>query len=155
MPYRVTEPHPTISGNNNIHSGRGGAGNTFKAPVTTSGPDASGPASRFANGLPSYNANARFVSGRGGAGNVHLNRERAIFSFDEELQRQTTREMMEKEGGASWHVGRGGAGNLMSSRSPSRSARKGSASSTGSAASNESSKSYGFFRRISQTFDRN
>jgi len=153
MPYRLAEPHPTVA--TYTHSGRGGAGNTFKAPITTRGSDASGPASLFKDGLP-YNANAKFSSGRGGAGNVHSNRERTIFSFDEELARQASREMREKEGRAAWHVGRGGAGNMMSSptRSPNGSAaRTGSTSSSSSAGSDDSARST-FLRRLSQTFDR-
>ncbi|KAH8821164.1 hypothetical protein F5884DRAFT_76893 [Xylogone sp. PMI_703] len=151
MPYRVTEPHPTVTTNHYTHSGRGGAGNTFRAPQTTRGPDATGPASHFKDGIP-FNSNARFSSGRGGAGNVHYNRERTIFSFDEELQRQTTREMKEKQGGSTWHVGRGGAGNLMVAGSKSA-IRKGSMSSSSSEESTGSARS-GFLGRLSQTFER-
>jgi len=108
MPSRfsITEPHPTA--NNYIHAGRGGAGNTFKAPKTSSGAIARGSASLFETGLPA--TSSKFSSGRGGAGNIHLTSEKAIFSFDEELDRQSTRER-KLQAGAVYHVGRGGAGN--------------------------------------------
>jgi len=140
--YQVTEPHPHAG--KYIHSGRGGAGNTFKTPKTTNGATARGPASVLGHELPTA---PKFSSGRGGAGNIHDSSERAIFSFDEELERQNTREQMEK-GGAVWHVGRGGAGNWTTSRSSS--GRKDSSS---SAESNESSRS-GFFGRLSHSFER-
>lgn len=139
--YSVTEPHPTAS--KFIHSGRGGAGNTFKAPKTTSGANARGPASLFEAGLPS--GNSKFSSGRGGAGNIHPSSEKAIFSFDEELERQSTRERKMKEG-AIYHVGRGGAGNFAKTKPAS--SRKDSSSSADSDASS------GFFGRLSHTFDR-
>jgi len=146
MPARiqVVEPHPTANGF--IHSGRGGAGNTFKAPKTTNGATAHGPASQFEAGLPA--PNSKFSSGRGGAGNIRKSTERAAFSFDEELDRQTTREKKLKQG-AVYHVGRGGAGNWTSSKPAS--SRKDSSSSEGSDASSRS----GFFGRLSHTFDRN
>jgi len=140
MPSRlsVTEPHPTT--NAYIHSGRGGAGNLFKAPTTSAGATARGPASLFETGLPQ--SNSKFSSGRGGAGNIHPSSEKALFSFDEELDRQSTREKKVKEG-AIYHVGRGGAGNYAMTRQSS--ARKDSSSSVGSDASIRS----GFFGRLS------
>ncbi|RDL38091.1 Uncharacterized protein BP5553_05524 [Venustampulla echinocandica] len=144
MSYRITEPHPTVS--KYTYSGRGGAGNTFKAPKTTKGSIAQGPASHFEHGLPS--TSSKFISGRGGAGNVHDGSERPVFSFDEELERQNTRENTP----GAYHVGRGGAGNRTSTiPNPSRKSSSDSASSTNSAASSRSS---GFLHRLSQTFDR-
>ncbi|KAF4620102.1 hypothetical protein G7Y89_g14720 [Cudoniella acicularis] len=143
MPYQITEPHPTVK--SYAHSGRGGAGNTFKAPKTTNGSTARGPASLFDHGAPS--SGEWFSSGRGGAGNIRNSSERAVFSFDEELERQTTREKMDKTG-AVWHVGRGGAGNWTTTVP--NSSRKDSSSSAGSDASAHS----GFFGRLSHTFDR-
>lgn len=116
-----------------MHVGRGGAGNTFKAPKTTSPASARGPASLFGSEIPL--TGTKFSSGRGGAGNIHPNSERAIFSFDEELQRQSTRDK-KLEAGAVYHVGRGGAGNLVSSRPDS--ARKDSNSSADSVGSGRS-----------------
>lgn len=48
------------------------------------------------------------MSGRGGAGNLYHASERAIFSFDEELEQQM-RQMQDLA--PICHVGRGGAGN--------------------------------------------
>lgn len=144
--YSVTEPHPTVK--KYVHSGRGGAGNTFRAPKTSEGSTARGPASFFETGLPASSSSSKFSSGRGGAGNIHNSSERAIFSFDEELERQNTRERKMKEG-AVWHVGRGGAGNWTTSR-PESSSRKDSTSSAGSDSSTRS----GFFGRLSHTFER-
>jgi hypothetical protein len=144
--YSVTEPHPTVR--NWAHSGRGGAGNTFRAPRTSEGTTARGPASHFETGLLSSSSSSKFSSGRGGAGNIHHSSERPIFSFDEELERQNTRERKMKDG-AVWHVGRGGAGNWTSSKP--ESSRKDSISSAGS---DGSSRSSGFLGRLSATFDR-
>jgi hypothetical protein len=141
--YSITEPHP--SANKYVHSGRGGAGNTFRAPKTSAGTTAQGPASLFDSDLPT--SSSKFSSGRGGAGNIHKSSERAIFSFDEELERQNTWERKMKDG-AVWHVGRGGAGNCTSSLPAS--SRKDSTSSAGSATSARS----GFFERLSNTFER-
>ena len=50
------------------------------------------------------------MTGRGGAGNVHHPpSERAIFSFDEELERQLSQD---RHAAPVYHVGRGGAGNV-------------------------------------------
>ena len=141
--YSIAEPHPHTG--KYVHSGRGGAGNTFKAPKTSSGTSARGPASLLETGLPK--STSRFSSGRGGAGNIHEPSERAIFSFDEELERQSTRERRLKESGV-WHVGRGGAGNYAVAR-----AGSGRKDSTSSADSDASAKS-GFFGRLSHTFER-
>jgi hypothetical protein len=141
--YTITEPHPTAR--NYIHSGRGGAGNTFRAPKSSTGRTTQAPASLFEAGLPE--TSIKFSSGRGGAGNIHLNAEKKAFSFDEELERQRTREQKMRDG-AICHVGRGGAGNWTSTQAGS--SRKYSTCSTDSDASNRS----GFFNRLSQTFSR-
>jgi hypothetical protein len=131
--YHLTEPHPSVPKTNYIYSGRGGAGNIRHVDATalTDGQTATGPASRVK--LPSHSPTAYFTAGRGGAGNVHREKERAIFSFDEELERQ--RKMMEHQAPV-YHVGRGGAGNLVDELHP-RSTRSGSADST---ISNDSSR---------------
>jgi hypothetical protein len=129
-----------------MHAGRGGAGNTFKAPSSiTPAQTATGPASLFTTGLPK-NTNYNFSSGRGGAGNILHSSERAIFSFDEELERQKSREQRVKEG-AVFYVGRGGAGNRTKSKNG-YSARKDSSSSGGDADS-QRSQSSSFWGRIS------
>lgn len=89
-----------------MHTARGGAGNVInlKNTKTTPSRTATGPASltRLDSHVP-----PTFTSGRGGAGNVHRSSERAIFSFDEELER-------DMRGAAPvYHVGRGGAGNMI------------------------------------------
>ncbi|CAG8949853.1 hypothetical protein HYFRA_00004180 [Hymenoscyphus fraxineus] len=139
MRYSVVEPHPTIA--KYTYSGRGGAGNAIKAPTSTTSRLSSRPVSWF--GPQSSN---KFSSGRGGAGNIRNNSERTMFSFDEELERQGTREQMDN----AWHIGRGGAGNWSSSipRPFSRSSRRDSVSSNGS------SRSSGLLRRLSRSFDR-
>jgi hypothetical protein len=139
--YQVTEPHPTSS--TYLHCGRGGAGNYVKAPKTTSGNRSS---TVLGSDLPK--STSKFASGRGGAGNIHDASERTMFSFDEELARQSSREKKMNEGGV-YHVGRGGAGNLIPSTHPS-SSRKDSSSSAGS----DNSERSGFFGRLSHTFER-
>ncbi|MCJ1365565.1 hypothetical protein MMC16_004689 [Acarospora aff. strigata] len=126
MPFHLTEPHPSVPRSSYLHSGRGGAGNYkyIDASTITSPSSATGPAS--ATRLPASDARA-FTSGRGGAGNVHRGAERAIFSFDEELDRQR---VVEAKVAPVYHIGRGGAGNLIDDRRPSlESERHGSASS--------------------------
>ena len=108
--YSIVEPHPSVSASSYLHTGRGGAGNVTKAPSSvTRGSDASGPAARTS--LSSLSSSLRpFTSGRGGAGNIHTApSERAMFSFDEELERQLSQE---RHIAPVYHVGRGGAGNI-------------------------------------------
>jgi hypothetical protein len=62
-----------------------------------------------------------FTAGRGGAGNVYPSSERAIFSFDEELEAQLNQE---RHAAPVYHVGRGGAGNKAPSSSSSSSSNK-------------------------------
>lgn len=131
--YSVIEPHPST----NVpimHTGRGGAGNvvSLRDTVTTAAQSAEGPAS-----LARLNAHPRknFLSGRGGAGNVHSFSERAIFSFDEELERQMRRE---KEVAPVFHIGRGGAGNTVDPESLDLAWRHRGISSVGTNSSNGS-----------------
>ncbi|KAF1935390.1 hypothetical protein EJ02DRAFT_460427 [Clathrospora elynae] len=107
-----------------MYSGRGGAGNAMRIKPTevTPGPTASGPASR--SKLPAPPTNAFYATGRGGAGNMKK-AERAMFSFDEELQQQ---ERLRSQQAPVYHIGRGGAGNLVEDMKP-RSQRQNSASS--------------------------
>jgi hypothetical protein len=103
--YTITEPHPTVAKNSYTHSGRGGAGNFFRAPQTTAPAGIPTPA-------PIKPASSgRFYSGRGGAGNAHASAERPVISFDEEFARAEVRE----KAATISHVGRGGAGNIFSS----------------------------------------
>jgi hypothetical protein len=127
--YQITEPHPSVPASHIYYSGRGGAGNVTRVnpKSTTPGPNASGPASLLP--LPPPPSNALFTSGRGGAGNVHREKERAMFSFDEELAQQ---ERLREHAAPVYHIGRGGAGNLIDEMHPRPVARQNSASSTSS-----------------------
>ncbi|KAK4229623.1 hypothetical protein QBC38DRAFT_453057 [Podospora fimiseda] len=107
--YTITEPHPTVAQNSYTHSGRGGAGNFFRAPKTTAPTGVPTPAAVTA---PSTSS-TRFYSGRGGAGNAHASAERPVLCFDEEFTRAEVRE----KASTISHVGRGGAGNIFSSGS--------------------------------------
>lgn len=133
--YRVVEPHPSVPNARRpaVYTGRGGCGNVvnLEKTKTTDSRTATGPASltRLDSRAPTT-----FISGRGGAGNIHSSSERAIFSFDEELERDMRR------AAPVYHVGRGGAGNTMY-RDDSSSAslsRKYSAASTATNSSTDS-----------------
>ncbi|MCJ1371298.1 hypothetical protein MMC20_002513 [Loxospora ochrophaea] len=130
MPLHVTEPHPSVpSSSSYIHSGRGGAGNVHRTPQPTTSPhSASGPASLIPL-LPRH-VDRAFTSGRGGAGNVHQGSERAIFSFDEELEHQRLH-----DSAPVYHIGRGGAGNSVDERTLTATGRRGSGSEGGSVVS--------------------
>jgi len=132
--YHITEPHPSVPKTRYLYSGRGGAGNITQVNPKdiTPGQTATGPAARTK--ITPHPADSLFTSGRGGAGNIHRERERAIFSFDEELEHQ--RRMMEHQAPV-YHIGRGGTGNLVDERKASFS-RHGSASSTSSVESDHS-----------------
>lgn len=109
--YQVTEPHPSVPNSRYLQTGRGGTGNfSLVLPWKITPPTtATGPASRTTL-KPSP---TRRHSGRGGAGNLqpyYRDAERAIFSFDEELRRDS--ELLERQAPI-FHVGRGGAGNAI------------------------------------------
>lgn len=119
--YSIIEPHPSAHPRSYIATGRGGAGNITKAPSNlTKGISAQGPPSRIhlssvsstsSSASTSSGRNPVFHTGRGGMGNVHPSSERAIFSFDEELERQLSQD---RHAAPVYHVGRGGAGNVTS-----------------------------------------
>jgi len=146
--YHITEPHPSIPASHIYHSGRGGAGNVTRVnpKSTTTGPNASGPASLTPLTPPP--SNALFMSGRGGAGNVHREKERAMFSFDEELAQQ---ERLREHAAPVYHIGRGGAGNLIDEMQPRRVERQNSAS---SANSSDSEKEHGVRRSMESAWAR-
>jgi len=124
--YQVVEP--TQSSSRPVyHSGRGGAGNIVD--FTSSSSITPVPTTLDPHAPKTYK------SGRGGVGNIHPSSERAIFSFDEELDRQMR---MDSNTAPVFHVGRGGAGNVV--QDGQQSSRAGSASSDGSADSNASEK---------------
>ncbi|KAL6705068.1 hypothetical protein ACN47E_007327 [Coniothyrium glycines] len=129
--FHITEPHPSVK-SSYIYSGRGGAGNAMRIKPTdvTPGATASGPASRITLSPPA--SNTVYATGRGGAGNMKRS-ERAMFSFDEELQAQ---ERLRSQQAPVYHVGRGGAGNLVDEMKP-RSQRTNSAGSVSSVESDK------------------
>lgn len=127
--FHITEPHPSVGSSYVMYSGRGGAGNHIrvKPSEVTNGATATGPASRITLSPPP--TSSFFATGRGGAGNMRKNeRERAMFSFDEELVQQ---ERLRSQQAPIYHIGRGGAGNLVDEMKP-RSQRQNSSSSTSS-----------------------
>jgi len=130
--YSITEPHPSVPASHYFYSGRGGAGNVSRVnpQAVTAGPDATGPAARIS--LQPTPSSAYFGAGRGGAGNMHREKERAIFSFDEELQRQ--QRLLENQAPV-YHIGRGGAGNLIDEMEEKRRSSHSSSGSTSSAES--------------------
>jgi hypothetical protein len=111
--YTITEPHPTVPQNSYTHSGRGGLGNFFRAPATTS---PSGVPTPFTSSSTSSSSSTRrFYSGRGGAGNAHVaaaDRPVVLSFAEEELARAETRDT---KASTMMHVGRGGAGNIFNS----------------------------------------
>jgi len=134
--------------------GRGGAGNVTRVNPenVTSGPNATGPASRVKLTPPP--SNAYFTSGRGGAGNLHREKERAMFSFDEELAQQ---ERLREHAAPVYHIGRGGAGNAIDEMHP-RTHRQNSSSSNASSDSDASHSVRhsieGAWHRVSKQFAR-
>ncbi|KAI1432095.1 hypothetical protein GGR50DRAFT_627406 [Xylaria sp. CBS 124048] len=136
--FTITEPHPTVRQNTYTHAGRGGAGNYFRAPVTT--PSSGVPTESVS--LPPSTSN--FYSGRGGAGNAHVSKNRPVMSFDEEFKL-----LNQAEQSRIGYVGRGGAGNIYDAATPSR-ARKGS----DGASANSSSSSGSLLGRVSSAFSR-
>ncbi|KAI1402505.1 hypothetical protein F4819DRAFT_454161 [Hypoxylon fuscum] len=128
--FTITEPHPTVQKDSFMHSGRGGAGNYFRAPATT---PASGVATQPTT---APQTTGRFHSGRGGAGNAHVSASKPVLSFDEEFAHQSHIE--QKPVG---YVGRGGAGNVYGAAGASA-ARKGSDASSQHSSSSTSSLSH-------------
>jgi hypothetical protein len=151
--YRITEPHPSVPATNVYYAGRGGAGNVTRVNPKdlTDGATASGPASRIKLTAPP--TNALFTSGRGGAGNIHREKERAMFSFDEELAQQ---ERLREHAAPVYHIGRGGAGNYVDEMQPRPPHRQNSASSNASSDSENGVRRSieGAWGRVSKTFSR-
>lgn len=137
----VTEPHPTVpSGGAYIGSARGGAGNfrRYKTDSLTTGPDATGPASRINLRNPFKRSAAVIPTGRGGAGNMFKapDPEECIFQFDEEMIKR--RDVQAPV----YHIGRGGAANFVDEREePSPMRRTDSSESSGSLSSDDSTSS--------------
>ncbi|KAF2458647.1 hypothetical protein BDY21DRAFT_270150, partial [Lineolata rhizophorae] len=147
--YHITEPHPSVPASHYFHTGRGGAGNYHHVDPKhiTHSTTATGPASRVKLTPPP--PNAIFMAGRGGAGNAHPQKERAIFSFDEELEQQ---KLITEHSAPVYHIGRGGAGNAVDEVHPHR---HGSTSSSASSAGSHHGKARhsleGAWNRVSRS----
>ncbi|KAK3995153.1 hypothetical protein QBC44DRAFT_234917 [Cladorrhinum sp. PSN332] len=139
--YTITEPHPTVAQNSYTHSGRGGAGNFFRAPKTTAPSGVPTPAAAPSS---STTPSSRFYTGRGGAGNAHSSAERPVLSFDEEFARAEVRE----KASTISHVGRGGAGNIFSSSSSQKDKKDSSSLRRMDSTSTTDSNRSGFWGRI-------
>lgn len=134
--FTVNEPHPTVVKGAYMHSGRGGAGNYFRAPAVT--PSTGVPIQVVSSHTTVSSTGSRhYFSGRGGAGNIHQGPEMPAVNFEEEYARAAHRDM-NKAG----HVGRGGAGNYY------RTAEK-PASDASSVDSHKSRRSSGLWARLS------
>lgn len=173
---RITEAQTKVS--HNSFTGRGGAGNYrhLPAPPTAAAPVAVAPSAAPAP-VDAPPASSNQASGpslpkattshyaRGGAGNIYTASERPMFFFDEELERMYARD---EHCVPVYHIGRGGAGNLVSgpptsfatAAQPTHGVRpsgdSGRRSSNGSADSEARGKFSGdeVLRRLSQTFSR-
>ncbi|EFX03675.1 hypothetical protein CMQ_603 [Grosmannia clavigera kw1407] len=154
MSFTVTEPHPTVPANAYTYSGRGGLGNTFRAPATTPAEGVPTTLTRIGSASSSSPATGtvRYYAGRGGAGNAHPVSQRRELSLDDEYVYATA-----VAGAAtSGHVGRGGAGNVFSSKSlsahfqkPKKSnRRKESDASTSTSGSSDGNIRSGFWSRF-------
>jgi len=140
--YRVTEPHPSLPQTTYMHSGRGGAGNTKHIDPTSCSTSTGVTSSSFTNSSASRTpaiTSSYYATGRGGLGNMHAAylSERPIFSFDEELERQAR---MQASMAPVYHIGRGGAGNLVASTDGAGMARR-TASSLGEGSSSSKASS--------------
>ncbi|KAK5164772.1 uncharacterized protein LTR77_009435 [Saxophila tyrrhenica] len=156
----LVEPHPSVpSTGGYVHAGRGGAGNYkhYQPSTLTSGPSATGPASRISLSKPfSKRPSAPHPTGRGGAGNMFKpsstgpGEEERVFQFDEEMVRRR-----EGQGVAPvYHIGRGGAANVVKEERPGRTERVGSTASVLSSSSEGSGggKKEGAFAKLARRF---
>ncbi|KAI4130270.1 MAG: hypothetical protein LQ338_001807 [Usnochroma carphineum] len=146
MPFslRLSEPHPTTTSSTRLPTGRGGAGNFTRPPPPSELPSTTTVVHPSSSSIHSSSSNKHntFITGRGGAGNVHdASEQRPMFKFDEELER----ERRNSEAVPVYHVGRGGAGNLVNEMSNSR--RDSSASETSGISRDGSKKSWEWARK--------
>ncbi|KAI4175837.1 MAG: hypothetical protein LQ343_001450 [Gyalolechia ehrenbergii] len=147
MPFslRLSEPHPTVTSSSRLPTGRGGAGNFTRPPPPSALPSTTTVINPSSSSIHSSSSskNNKFITGRGGAGNIHgaSGEERPMFKFDEELER----ERRNSEAVPIYHVGRGGAGNLINEIGT---GRRDSSTSERSAASRDGSrKSWDWLKR--------
>jgi len=113
MPDYITEGTPVHTAGAYYQTGRGGAGN-YRRLEASAKSEVTGtfqPAQPTLTNPPPPPASGHFYGGRGGAGNIHRGSERAIFSFDEELERD--RRYYTQQAPVFSVIGRGGAGNIV------------------------------------------
>ena len=123
--YTLHEPFPQYSHVSSMSFGRGGAGNRTGSTVPSKARTQLPPSSITTS---QAHPGPKYSSGRGGAGNMHRTSEdRAIFHFDEELERDKLRN---QNVAPVYHVGRGGEGNVIDKRRASQGS-EGSHSSAG------------------------
>jgi len=138
--FSVTEPHPSVPRSGGyVGGGRGGAGNYkhYTADELSSGPSATGPASRVSL---TRALKRTMPGGRGGAGNMFTPSatEISMFQFDEEMVKQREPQA------PVYHIGRGGAANFVKEPMP----KANRTSSTTSAASISSERSNSSVRDV-------
>ncbi|KAF8461895.1 hypothetical protein BDZ91DRAFT_366785 [Kalaharituber pfeilii] len=104
MPVQITDS--AFNTSPIFHAGRGGAGNYRKL----SSSELAAHQTTVPTVIPPSTSKI-FFGGRGGAGNVHPTTERAMFSFDEELERER---LIHEHHAPVYSIGRGGMGNLVS-----------------------------------------
>jgi hypothetical protein len=141
--YTITEPHPTVAKNSYMQTGRGGAGNLFRAPATI-------PSSGVPTPAVTTSSRHTFYSGRGGAGNAVRNIVSVPLDLDNEVSRQTHRDSVQVG-----HVGRGGAGNFFDSNTTSSGQSAASGSVRRSSGDSGDSARSGFWARLSSHHSRN
>lgn len=105
MTIQITEGSPVHDAGAYYHAGRGGAGNYRR--LNSSFLSLEPPATTIPSSPPS--SAKIYFGGRGGAGNVKPKTERAMFSFDEELERDR---LFHQHHAPVYSIGRGGAGNV-------------------------------------------
>jgi len=147
MTFQVTEGSPIHSAGDYYHTGRGGAGNYRRLTSSTALSTAPLPA-------PPTSSAPVFFGGRGGAGNVKPKTERAMFSFDEELERDR---LFHENHAPVYSIGRGGAGNIVPTEATSstRSHYSGSGSSPSTPEASPRSSTSGSAPRFSSQAFRN
>lgn len=123
--FQLVEPHPSIYPSQKTFTTRGGYGNvTSPKNMQTAGQqkDSRPPSLTLSSSCESCSSSSssHYYTGRGGSGNVHHNNieQRAIFSFDEELEHEARMYAKAKVTPIYTTVGRGGAGNICSTASP-------------------------------------
>ncbi|RPB13371.1 hypothetical protein P167DRAFT_553111 [Morchella conica CCBAS932] len=113
MTIQITEGSPVHDSGAYYHAGRGGAGNYRR--LTSSFYSSTPPATTIPTTTPATTPHTQvFFGGRGGAGNIKPKTERAMFSFDEELERDR---LFHQHHAPVYSIGRGGAGNVVPAHS--------------------------------------